>query len=142
MNYLNDLFISHKSEPNWYQTKVKSKNYSFGISQIGRIRQVFPESFHLRESLLNFKMRAASRGALKSFWYSNLVFNVPQDFSVKIESKLIRTSETIKALLVTVDNKLKWNQQTDKHICRITKIWNGIKIVKRKFESDQLKKDC
>lgn len=69
-----------------------------------------------------------------------IVFNGPSDLSVEIEGKEIKASQSIRALGLTIDNKLRWDLHVNNQTSRITKVLNGIKIVKRKFETDQLKK--
>jgi len=69
-----------------------------------------------------------------------MVFNGPQELEISLDGNKIKASEAIKALGVTLDNKIKWDKHIDKQVCRVTKILNGIKIVKNKFDMDQIKK--
>jgi len=60
--------------------------------------------------------------------------------SVLLDGKHVQATEMIKALGVIIDNKLKWNHNINKQNKRLIKILYGIKIKRKKFETEQMKK--
>jgi len=68
-----------------------------------------------------------------------LTFLESPDFQIITNGKTIKPVECIKALGVTIDKKLSWTQHIDGINQRIIRILNGLRIIKRKFNHDQMK---
>jgi len=95
----------------------------------------------ITRSIANHVEYLKNRGMICNIEKTELIiFNGPDNHTIKIEGKDICSAKSIKALGLTIDSKMKWNLHVDKQVSRVTKILNGIRIVKRKFEPSQLKK--
>jgi len=95
----------------------------------------------LERTIANHLSYLKSRGMVCNVGKTEMmVFSGPHNFEVTLDGKNVKASETIKALGVTMDNKLKWNHHINKQTERLIKILNGVKIIRKKFEVDQMKK--
>jgi len=60
--------------------------------------------------------------------------------NIKVQDQEVASTTTMKILGIWLDHQLKWNIHTEKLVEKTTKILNGIKIIRRKSNTNQLQK--
>jgi len=61
-----------------------------------------------------------------------------KNITIKVGNANVQSGSQLKALGLTFDHKLEWNHHVDNLVLRINKIVNGLRIIRRKFNSKQL----